>query len=180
MCWAAVALQDGGLEKEGGGVSISARRLAALPGAAGANEPVAMRHSCSVHAGATCLPGSTLPAALIGAAGDTAWGLGAVWETGPSPCSGERKEEVGRGGAEGERALLRAESNSRGFWAGCSKVEEVLRFSSCPGNGEGPEQSAAWDGWGAWTCRACCLWGGPACCHLGAEQAGVSKISGLF
>lgn len=28
------------------------------------------------------------------------WGLGAVWEIGPSPCSGERKEVVGRGGAE--------------------------------------------------------------------------------
>lgn len=181
---AAVALQDAGLEKEGGRVAISARQLAALPGAAGTNKLVAMRHSCSVQVSAASPdPPSGLPGALIGSAGGTVLGLGAGWETGPSPCSGERKEAVGRGGAEGERALLLAESSLWGFWAGCPKVEEVLRFSSCPGNGEGSGQFAACGGRGVWMCRVgrvCCSWGGPACCHLGAEQAGVRKISGLF
>lgn len=77
---------------------------------------------------------------------------------------------------------LLAESSSWGFWAGCPKVEEVLRFSSPPGNGEGAGQFAACDGWAAWVGRVGrvhCLWGGQACCHLGAEQASVSKISGL-
>lgn len=42
---AAVVLQDAGLEKEGGRVCTSARQLAAVPGAAGASEVVATRHS---------------------------------------------------------------------------------------------------------------------------------------
>lgn len=68
--------------------------------------------------------------------------------------------------------FLRAGSSSWGFWAGCTQVEESLRSSSCPGNGEGLGQFAVW------MCRVgrvCCLWVGS-----GAEQAGVSKISGVF
>lgn len=161
--WAAVSWRDGGLGKEGGRVSLSARQSASLPGAAGAKEAVAMRHSCS--------------------GGRTGSRLGAGWELGPSPCSGERKEAVGRGGAEASEVSRRQKSNSWDCWAGCPKVEAVLRFSSCPGKGEGAGQLAACGGWGAWPCRVgrgCCLWGGPAGCHLGAEQAGVSEIAGLF
>lgn len=46
-----------------------------------------MRHSCS--------------------GGRTGSRLGAGWEPGPSPCSGERKEAVGRGGAEASEVSCR-------------------------------------------------------------------------
>lgn len=50
-----------------------------------------------------------LPGALIGSAGGPWQGLGVVWELGPSPGSGERKEVVGRGGAAGLGATGGAE-----------------------------------------------------------------------
>lgn len=73
--------------------------------------------------------------------------------------------------------LLPAQSNAGVQF--CPKVEEALRLSSCPGNGEGlAGLRRAMDGragLGVDVGRVCCWQGDP-----GAKHTGVNKAPGLF